>query len=753
MDSSVDDVNLEQSFSRPQQQNVSPNGYIRGSVFSPSFVHNNASFAKSWSLQFINGKVVPPLDQTTLTKEDHEMPYQTNRFSKQYIPYWISIISFFIMFLQYNLTQNLSPSVFGSDGSIAVGMVYIFFIVSSFITPTVLKFAAKNNASFLIFVGAMAYSLFTFSCIFAWLPFLLVGATAVGLCAGFVWISNAFNLVSLSRYISEQDFLENTRQRLAKRFPQDPSHAEANQHRIDQLIAQLTLPNGRVDMSKLTDEQMKRLIVSTAHTTAFLNSCSWIFLNLNTVCGGLIAYFVLGNENSSDAPPDAKVNAAPLFILFTIVALIANVLYYIAYTKHPPQMYDPVSQGRPLAIPQHNEQRRNTNKDIVESIPPADLENGGGASPRLQRNLSPVMETAEDEESENPFNTNHHYDSAMEQSTQQFDTPNNNAFATDYNSTNPFQSRPTSGSGSGQLRPQQTQYTLHSYNSTLSSMSTDSNHIDQSFTQQEPTTAELAAAEQKEAEKNPLLMLWESMILMFCLLKQRVIFTSIPGWIQSSMPNNFVYSLYTANVIKHALGIESVPIVIILVAAIDAVAAFVLTKYMKTFFAARLCGMLGSTCQLAALTIILFGPTLSADAPGKAWAWAIVTAAFTGVGDAVHQSGGNAALGMVAENNRVRSAAFSVCQVAKSVGSVFLFFSVRVIGFWPLTWILFFTIIVSLLAQAFCWYYHLPIDVDYVVAEFEHYANGGKDEDVAKMKDNDATTTLEGLGSTDKTNK
>eukprot|EP00461_Guttulinopsis_vulgaris_P009471 UN09539 len=64
------------------------------SIFSPSFTRNtNTSFAKSWSCQFIHGKMVPPIEQSTLRKEDQSLAYNTNVFSNQYKPFWTIIIA------------------------------------------------------------------------------------------------------------------------------------------------------------------------------------------------------------------------------------------------------------------------------------------------------------------------------------------------------------------------------------------------------------------------------------------------------------------------------------------------------------------------------------------------------------------------------------------------------------------------------------------------------------------------------------
>ena len=120
--------------------------------------------------------------------------------------YWVLQVSIFLLFLSYNCTQSFASTIIGSEGMIAICILYVFYIISNLITPVVLYYF-NNDAAKMQAYGTLAYTLFIFTFFLATVDIhwaLYPTAALIGLSGGLVWVGNGVFLTSLSAHIAEE---------------------------------------------------------------------------------------------------------------------------------------------------------------------------------------------------------------------------------------------------------------------------------------------------------------------------------------------------------------------------------------------------------------------------------------------------------------------------------------------------------------------------------------------------------------------
>jgi MFS family permease len=681
----------------------------------------NTSFLNSWSSHYINGKIVPPITASTLKQDDDTASYPTRRFSSDYLPYWFLSLSYFTMFIAYSLALNLLTTVFGNSASLALGILYIFFIISSLTTSAINQFVFKNNVTQTAFVGSIGYTSLMFSAIFGSFPLLLCGSIIAGLSGGLVWISYNAALSVMSRYFVEQDFLRNTRIRLHKRLKtnstllyelvekksffdnfaffnntqsrrdadeltKDPSNPEYlsfqhNDAKINTLVSQLILPNGRVDISKLTDSQSKRIMISTAECISWTTSLGWMINASSSVVGGLISYMML-----SPAGPDADpIGAARiLFIFFFCCGVLANSIYFLTYKNTPTVMFE---SNQVVQIAQ-DDNHINDNIELTDAI-----NDQGDVIYHCQSDLDKAMQR--NNSNNLVFRSPKHGLSAAIASPIVSPIPETDCENEDYDSPK---------------LPINTDNVVKS----------DQNGSDNS----QNSSKNIPPVE----KISPLDSLCEALFIMSRLLRQRVIYLSIWSWYQTLFPMSLMVSFFTANAVKPTLGTHNVPLIMVAFYFTDSLTAFFVSKLMTGFRPARWFGFCGSIFQLLPISIILAFPHqdwINPENPNNlstAWTLSLIVAVLSGIGDAVMQSGTASALGIIVEGSvLLRSAGFSLSQISKCTGSVTIFLAARLVSFRTQVWMVCIIICISILFQAINFYFHLPLDVELIMGQFEQF--------------------------------
>jgi hypothetical protein len=712
-----------------------------------SFNRNRSSFVKSWSSQYVHGRVVPPTTTTTINKEDCTIPYPTRPFSVDYAPFWFLIGAFFVMFCAYSIVLNLLTSVYGTSASLAIGILYFFFVLSATAMPAINMVVFKNNTVHTIFAGSIGNSFMMFCSIFGYFPLLLVGAIVVGSTGGLVWVGYNSVLSVMARHIAEQAFLRHSRQRLHKRMKTTPDTQATNDDKIDQLLTQLQLDNGRINLSKLTDEQTKRIILTTVQTTSWLTSIGWMMNSLNSVFGGFISWQMLSSNSGGDTDPVAA--ARPVFILFTCFGVVANIIYYLAFKKTPISMF--ASNEQPLQVEQHDDNRVNDNLDIVDAIndegvvvhhSKSGLFNStdyDGMSFHVQTQQAPNLHTVvenddEDEDDEGGENSKHAKAGSSAKYTH-LDPRSGKVklpIPGDYNSVakeeGPIITLKANNNNPEKLSHNESSMTRYSMtiSTTLSSSLSDSSAGSIMTSPVSPSAAPDVPL--PTLKPNPFALLIRSLYMMKCMLSQRVVYLSLVSWFQMLFPITLAVSFFTAAAIKPTLGTHNVPLFMIIVYLVDALAALLLSKILKGFHSARWFGVFGTGLQLIFAVGIAIFPSSNWIDPldplntTKAWSIALALGSIAGVSDAFMQTGTNAALGLVVEGSMlIRSGGFGLAQICKSSGSIVIFTMARVVSFKIQTIVVIVVVVVSFIFQLINWKFHLPLDIDLLLHQYNDF--------------------------------
>lgn len=115
-------------------------------------------------------------------------------FSEHFLGYWLKTLAFFFMFVAYNTLQGLAATVHGAVGSIAIAVLYGFFIIGNMIAPAIIRLFLHNNPASAMLVGSVFYVFFSIVNIIGGFGPLVLGAAGVGLGGGLLWVGQAVYL-------------------------------------------------------------------------------------------------------------------------------------------------------------------------------------------------------------------------------------------------------------------------------------------------------------------------------------------------------------------------------------------------------------------------------------------------------------------------------------------------------------------------------------------------------------------------------
>jgi MFS family permease len=327
--------------------------------------------------EFINAEVteLTNLDRvysTDSTTRKNELPRTASVLKPKYqihFSFWLMQVSFFLLFLAFNCVQNLASTLIGDAALIAICILYFFFIISNLLAPVILSLFS-NNAGKMMFYGSLSYTAFVLAFFLAsvgaeWTLYLT--AVFIGSSGGPIWVGNNVFIMSLSSYSTEL-FLDDptplripsnargesgpdttqTANVLTQAFsePYNPGSPGAEGGAAAGSVAVAGAPvspqphaaAGEVRL-EVADESGDRSEVTSmvalvrGSAVSFMMSIQWATMNINTLVGAVIAYLVLssdGDANEVDADPtQVKI----LFLVFTGVAVIANVFYLLTATR------------------------------------------------------------------------------------------------------------------------------------------------------------------------------------------------------------------------------------------------------------------------------------------------------------------------------------------------------------------------------------------------------------------------------------
>lgn len=622
---------------------------------------NNQSFLNSWSTQYLHTKTVPAINTMTLSKEDTNETYPSNIWSEKYMFFWYVAAGAVLLFAVFPLTQNNLITVHGGDGALAMSLISFFYTLSAMFAPFVLQRFAGGHASFLLFLSSCMYALFIFASAIGNIWFVYLAACTLGSMSGTFWVSWSAHLTACSRNIAEHDFLNNVRTRMRARLEKaqqsdlDELSADykelqqkkrlRNEQKIEALLQQLLLPNGRINLTKLTDEQMKRLINSSNKTVGFLTSIGHCILNFNQAFGGLLGYTVLASVTTGNDSAAAAKSLLTLFWFFFAVAVVASLVLFFAYKATPVAIYAPNDQPMQRNEGATDPETGEVPSDIVE---------------KLAVNSPPVSPDVQIHGDDLNANNN-----------------DNNLIAP----------------------PEPTPYSTSSvqYMVVMSEEEYVVNNLD-------------------KIELNLFYQIRDTLYLQYLLVKQRVIAISLLSYFAVTMPTHFFVAIFCSHVVRPEIGVEYIPIFSMMFSLCNGSAALVLTKLLRNYHHAKLCGIAGTTLQFLAAAICLVYSPSHWDTTTMRWVMTSLLFGMAGVGDALNVSGQMGGLGMLLEGSpQVRGAGFGVYQTVRSAGSMSLFICAKFLGFFALNLIACVVLFCSFAGQWLTYINHVPVDHEYLL--------------------------------------
>ena len=693
-------------------------------------------------------------------------------------------------------------TIMGTGATTYIGLVYLFLMLSSFFSAFWLTFLFRGISHLSMFAGSIPYSFFLLTCLFQEHWSMVIFASILGMAGPPLWVGWGSFIVAISRYIAEGDFIRDTQSRLHARYESTPGTWDSNQMKIQALTDQLITPVGRLNQLLLTTEQLQRLQVSTSQITAMLTSIGSAMMMMNLVVGGLIAYFLLAANTTTDPTTGIiTVNSTPLLALYLIISIVSNCFYFYGLGTAPKAIYAPTET--PVIITQHDLDQANDEPDSQQRTDEHEAIFGqseaavgdssgynddkgsvkGTNSPRLSptyphnspsflnrtnsryltassSNLTGVIrgnsyirvKTGSESPSTMTHRGQHGHHGA---GGGMGGTPHFGA----YDNKNKTTLNTIDGLDLDNLPALPALDDVQMADGSVIAANGGGNYGQKQQQQQQSTTTIKkdgsvlnSTPPPKPKPDNPLIMALNGVHFMWLMIQQRVIYWSLVTWFQQSLPQTVMYSLFSAHIVKKNIGTANTSIYMGTIALFGLTASLLASRYMKTFKHARFLAFAGTISYFVMFCVLLKIRSMTLT-PFSAESWVIILciAGWTGLSDAAIQSGIGASLGIVVEGNAlVRSGGFGLNTLFKSCGQIFAYFSTRWISFKAQLITVIVVLVISAIIQVYNYMTHTPIDMVELLQkneEFTTWSKGlfGNKEEQKLEKDNAIEATLDEL--------
>jgi hypothetical protein len=649
--------------------------------------------------------------------------------SKDFIPYYVCIAGFFLLFTAYSLVQNLSVALFGT--SIAIGIVYIFFIPSALFAPLMLTTLFKNDALFMMFVGSISYSLLTIACIFAQLFLLIITAALCGASAGLIWIGYSTTLTAYARSFAEKYFYEQEVRNYNEQLNLHTAELRSQRH-----LNPFAIPADRNTTIFQNDDDIHNNHDGMDHEFHDGHTGGVFEESINGVVNN--SQIIAQNEGQNQSNSNSSPNGFDPLKQQTYInnLLLPNGRLCTNNINYSQQILIDVTTKKILGLL----------NSIAWAFLNLDVVFGGLFSYFI---LSSSTKPTPSEPDTNTVNPNEYRLSTV---ISQFITTR----ISGYHNASPIStlSGPTPVSSDVDSRPlfivlaiasilangfyyfaylkspKSLFYVQSATNEDKPEVHTkigpENGKYNDGINSPDSPSGDFQLENGQDDEKNPLYVISRSLFLMFETSKQRTWWCSIPAWFHTSIPIAFFYTFFTAYYVKPILGTANIPLVMMMGAAVDSVTALIVSKLLTTLKRARYLSVFGSFLQLILISIIIVFLDVHRDSTQRAWVMSLLCAALGGFSDAFMQVPTNCAIGMVVDGTKnaspeVKSACFGVSTVFKSSGSIFIFLSGKYIGYTAQLWSIVVILIVSILSQLANIWSENGIDAAYLQNKYDGF--------------------------------
>lgn len=509
----------------------------------------------------------------------------------------------------------LSTTIFGSLGAYAMTTVSIFFIAGNFLAP-LLNTIFGHNMAFLMFGVSIVYTVFAFAVTFITYSqqialfdsfvirtVFLLASSVVGLAGGAIWIGYGVLNIQLGEHIPKKllaDHLAN--------------------HLLD-------------------EEEDKEVLLTKLQeaVTGKIMSIGWSLLSLNTVFGGILTYVILqlssGSESSPDHTPGPDSHVLTLFIILSLISVLANVSYFVLYRYYTNDMMtNGESNGRVIFNGDDNgdgidvmliEKQQKTSQRFSPSAGPITL----GSSPALiAQPAPPNTQNGDDSETGEASRLllnakfQQQLDEEKRRKSKTIITTTTSQHYGSHDESNPLLS--SNGSSTNSCNGDDN-HTLHtSITTTTTTRTSDEYLIDGSHCH----------------DSHLQLTQWEIFI---ALIKSSYMLLSIPQYLFAGCAMNYLYALFIPVIVKPVLGLTMVPLIITMTYLTNTIASYFIGDYINTRMNARMMAIGGNVIQVLPIflpLIITIGGSDGTSSSFDAWLFIILISSLAGIGDAIHSS-------------------------------------------------------------------------------------------------------------------
>ncbi len=551
-----------------------------------------------------------------------------------------------VLFVAYNSVQALEATVYAEIGSVAIAVLYVFFVIGNMTAPAFIAILLGSDPKRAMRLGSCTYVLFIAANIYARYWTLLPAAAIVGYAGGVMWVGQSMYISRLARYVANEEYQEERlrskqqqqqqqHQRQVAASIQDGeagSRAElesTHAHTVDADVelgavsarssggAEKDIGAEAIEEGSVEEEAVEAPAAQVAAMMGSFMGLSYSFLMSTMVVGNVIAFLVLRKGDDSVSNFDHS-DAITLFILYTCIAAVG-----VAFIATLPSFPGMITMQPPASVATVSSSSDGESGDIHDDDID-DVDGQAGSSGLLASNKS----------------------------------ENGTLFASDDDHVM-FDEE-----GLGDTR--------------TSSVGSDPS----SSIRRNRKTPKKAIHQQlqKQPSQNNCSLITTKLRGTALLLPMKAMLYALPTFLAWGLALAFAISGFVSHSVTTTIGSSQVPIAAMFYGAADSLTAAMSSRWLTSLANAHTAALAGASIELVPLLFIVFYPSEDwpkADTPsGRGhplqWIFIIVLSILFGIGDGMLSSAMNTALGLQFPGEYT-SSAFAICLGLKAVAICFMF--------------------------------------------------------------------------------